>query len=67
MKTKRTKSILCTFTTQEKGHNKPVIEAQWKFSSYHAANIDSIMKEAAKKFNIYTITAPDGTIIAKLV
>lgn len=65
--TSRRKPILCTFITQEKGRNKPVIEAQWKFSAYHAANIDTIMKNAAQRFQVYTIIAPDGTVIAKLV
>lgn len=29
-------------------------------------NLKAMMKEAKKRFTTYTITAPDGTVIAKL-
>lgn len=61
----RPKPILVTIISQTPRGQRQ--EGQYKFSAYHAAKIDEIMKNAAKRFNVYTIIAPDGTIIAELV
>ena len=38
----------------------------YRWTKRYAANIHAIMQEAARRFKVYTITAPDGTVIAKL-
>lgn len=43
------------------------VNMEVKFTRRMAENIDTIMQTASERFQVYTITAPDGTIIAELV
>lgn len=64
---KRMKPIQVRITSQEKGKNKPVLVDEYKLSEYHLRNIDTIMKNAASRFQVYSIETLDGDWIAKLV
>ena len=62
---KRIKPVKVTIISQTKKGEPYQQEAT--MSAYHFAKIDEIMQNAAKRFKVYTIIAPDGTVIAQLV